>query len=69
MVVEKLCATSLSGGAFNWKKGGEFWIRKALDQDLVHLLLAGVLVIWTMEAFHYQSLRQAFFCERERERT
>ena len=56
----KICATLLSGGALNLQKGGELWIAKDLDQDLVHLLVAGALSIWTIKGLHYQSLRQAF---------
>ncbi|KAL6715835.1 hypothetical protein ACLMJK_006796 [Lecanora helva] len=40
----------LSGGMFNWKKGGEIEIVQGLDKSLEELLIVSALGIWAAEA-------------------
>ena len=55
-----IVARLFSGGAFNWKKGGEFDIAEGLNQDLEEYLIMSSLAIWAMEALNYQSLLSGF---------
>ena len=52
----KTVAKLFSGGALNWRKGGELDVLNILDQGLREILMASALGIWTMEAFNYGSL-------------
>lgn len=53
-------ARLLSGGAFNWKKGGEFDVAEGLNRELEECLIMSALAIWAMEALNYQSLLCGF---------
>ena len=55
----KIVAKMASGGALNWKKGGEIHVLEeegVVDQGLEEMLLISGLAIWTNEAFQYRSL-------------
>ncbi|KAI9713961.1 MAG: hypothetical protein M1820_000691 [Bogoriella megaspora] len=43
-------ANMLSGGFFNWKKGGEIELADGVPKDLEELLIVGALAIWVAEA-------------------
>ena len=45
----------LSGGALNWKKGGEIEVLEGLDERLRERVLVSGLAIWFQEALSYQS--------------
>ena len=53
-------ARLFSGGAFNWKKGGEFDVAEGLNKELEEYLIMSALAIWAMEALNYQSLLSGF---------
>ncbi len=53
-------ARMLSGGAFNWRRGGDVEILEGLPQGLEEFLLITAIGIWAYEALSYQSLLQGF---------
>ena len=53
-------ARLFSGGAFNWKKGGEVEILEGLDEGLRETVLLSALAIWFLEALCYQSLLKGY---------
>ncbi|RYP32010.1 hypothetical protein DL767_005455 [Monosporascus sp. MG133] len=62
----RVVARLLSGGAFNWKKGGEIDVLEGVDEGLEGYLIMSALAIWVMEAFQYQSLLQGYESSREK---
>ncbi|RYP46501.1 hypothetical protein DL768_007297 [Monosporascus sp. mg162] len=56
----RVVARLLSGGVFNWKKGGEIDVLEGVDEGLEGYLIMSALAIWVMEAFEYQSLLQGY---------
>ena len=48
-------AKLFSGGAFNWKKGGEIEVLEGLDEHLRETVILSALAIWFHEACCYQS--------------
>ena len=48
-------ARLFSGGALNWKKGGEVEVLEDLDERLRETVLLSALAIWFQEALCYQS--------------
>lgn len=46
----QIVATLLSGGMYNWRKGGEIEIAEGLEAELEALLIVSALAIWTAEA-------------------
>ena len=48
-------ARLFSGGALNWKKGGEIEVLEGLDEQLREMVLLSALAIWFQEALLYQS--------------
>jgi hypothetical protein len=50
----------LSGGAFNFNKGGEVEVAEDVGRDLVEMLIVSAMAIWAYEALEYQSLLQGF---------
>ncbi|KAF2236973.1 hypothetical protein EV356DRAFT_497242 [Viridothelium virens] len=46
----QVVASMLSGGFFNWKKGGEIEIDDGLSKELQELLIVSALGIWCAEA-------------------
>lgn len=56
----KVMAKMLSGGAFNWKKGGEVEVAENLDQGLKETLIISAMAIWALEAMALQSLLKGF---------
>ena len=48
-------AKLFSGGALNWKKGGEIEVLEGLDEQLRETLILSALAIWFHEACCYQS--------------
>ncbi|KAI1244567.1 hypothetical protein MGN70_014442 [Eutypa lata] len=53
-------ARLFSGGAFNWRKGGEIDTAEGLSQALEEYLIMSALAVWVMEAFDYQSLLNGY---------
>ncbi|CAJ2500248.1 Uu.00g031010.m01.CDS01 [Anthostomella pinea] len=56
----RVVARLFSGGALNFKKGGEIDVAEGLDTVLEEMLLMSALAIWAMEALDYQSLRKGY---------
>ena len=48
-------ARLFSGGALNWKKGGEVEVLEDLDEQLRETVLLSALAVWFQEALCYQS--------------
>ncbi|KAL9090512.1 MAG: hypothetical protein Q9165_005273 [Trypethelium subeluteriae] len=46
----RVVASMLSGGFFNWKKGGEIEMDEGLPKELEELLIVSALGIWAAEA-------------------
>lgn len=46
----KVIARMLSGGFFNWSKGGEIHIAPGLDKKLSELCIVAATIIWVWEA-------------------
>lgn len=46
----QVVAGLLSGGMFNWRKGGEIRVASGLDTKLEEILLLSALVVWVKEA-------------------
>ena len=46
----RVIGSMLSGGYFNWKKGGEIEMEEGLQKELEELLIVGALAIWVEEA-------------------
>ncbi|RYP80647.1 hypothetical protein DL770_006137 [Monosporascus sp. CRB-9-2] len=62
----RIVARLLSGGVFNWKKGGEIDVLEGVDEGLEGYLIMSALAIWVMEAFEYQSLLQGYGSSNEK---
>jgi len=56
----EVVANMLSGGMFNWKKGGEIGIAEGLERGLEELLIVSALAIWTVEALLGQAVLQGY---------
>ena len=63
---ERVVARMASGGALNFRKGGELEVRGGLEQGVREMLIVSALAIWTSEAFYYQSLWRGYPSESEK---
>ena len=51
----------LSGGAFNWEKGGEIWVdEQGVEERVRDLLVVSAFGIWVVEALNYRSLVKGY---------
>lgn len=56
----EVVARMLSGGAFNWDKGGEIKVAEGLEKGLEELLLVSALALWAAEALMSRSIKKGY---------